>query len=62
MANSERNRRNRSLTPEVIGSSDSVVEYDKREVGGTMGVITGMLIALPSEAWTMFCQKLASSR
>ena len=51
MANSERNRRNRSLTPEVIGGSDPVVEYDKREVSGTMGVITGMLIALPSEAW-----------
>ena len=28
-----------------------MVEYDKREVSGTMGVITGMLIALPSEAW-----------
>lgn len=51
MANSERNRRNRSLTPEVIGGSDPVAEYDKREVGGTIGVVAGMLIALPSEAW-----------
>lgn len=51
MASNRNERLNRSLAPEVIGSSDSVVEYDKREVGGTMGVITGMLIALPSEAW-----------
>lgn len=51
MASNRNERLNRSLAPEIIGSSDSVAEYDKREVGGTIGVVAGMLIALPSEAW-----------
>ena len=51
MASNGNERLNRSLTPEVIGGSDPVAEYDKREAGGTIGVVAGMLIALPSEAW-----------
>ncbi|QJU08423.1 hypothetical protein FBF28_02485 [Candidatus Saccharibacteria bacterium oral taxon 488] len=51
MADNRNKRLNRSLTPEVIGGSDPVAEYDKREAGGTIGVVAGMLIALPSEAW-----------
>lgn len=51
MASNRNERLNRSLTPEVIGGSDPVAEYDKREAGGTIGVVAGMLIALPSEAW-----------
>ena len=51
MASNRNERLNRSLTPEIIGGSGSAAECDKREVSGTMGVITGMLIALPSEAW-----------
>ena len=51
MASNRNERLNRSLAPEVIGGSDPVAEYDKREAGGTIGVVAGMLIALPSEAW-----------
>lgn len=51
MADNRNKRLNRSLTPEVIGGSDPTAVCDKREVGGTIGVVAGMLIALPSEAW-----------
>ena len=51
MADNRNKRLNRSLTPEVIGGSDPAVVCDKREAGGTIGVVAGMLIALPSEAW-----------
>lgn len=51
MVSNRNERLNRSLAPEVIGGSDPAAECNKREVSGTMGVIAGMLIALPSEAW-----------
>ena len=51
MAENERNRRNRSLSPEVIGSSDAMTGCSGREVVGNIGVVAGMLTALSGEVW-----------
>lgn len=51
MAENERNRRNRSLSPEVVGSSDAMTGCSGREVVGNISVVTGMLTALSGEVW-----------
>lgn len=51
MAENERNRRNRSLSPEVVGSSDAMTGCSGREVVGNIGVVAGMLTALSGEVW-----------
>lgn len=51
MADNRNKRLNRSLTLEVIGGSDPAVVCDKREAGGTIGVVAGMLTTLSGEVW-----------
>lgn len=51
MAENERNRRNRSLSPEVVGSSDAMTGCSGREVVGNISVVAGMLTALSGEVW-----------
>ncbi|MFC2606140.1 MAG: hypothetical protein ACFNZR_02560 [Candidatus Nanosynbacter sp.] len=51
MADNGNKRLNRSLTPEVIGGSDSVAECARCGVVGNIGTIAGMLTTLSGEVW-----------
>lgn len=51
MAENERNRRSRSLSPEIIGGGDLEAGHTKRGVIGNIGAVAGILTALSSKVW-----------